>query len=407
VSPAPTLKTQTAQATSTRSANTFRKTLVAAQVAITLLLLTTSGLLVKSLVNLARADLGFRADHLATFGLMPGRGGVGAEEAERIHDELIERLTALPGVSLVSTAQAAVVADHRITSTIAIEGYTPEAGQKNPSVHRNLTGPDYFRTMGIPLIAGREFTPGDNAAAPKVAIVNEAFARKFMPDRNPIGSHIDKDGLWRIVGVVKDSSYEGIRQAPPPTFFLPLLQNEQWFGFRVYVRTSTPPENLLGLLRREAAAVAPLLPVIELKTLEMQLEENTYAERIVSSLASAFAGLAVLLAAIGLYGVLAFSVSRRRREIGIRIALGAESAQVRSLVAREVAAVMLIGTAAGLAAASVASRSFESFLYELGHLDALTYVFAVAVLWSTALAAAYMPIRRAVRIDPITALRYE
>ena len=138
----------------------------------------------------------------------------------------------------------------------------------------------------------------------------------------------------------------------------------------------------------------------------MQLEENTYAERIVSALASAFAGLAVLLAAIGLYGVLAFSVSRRRREIGIRIALGAESAQVGSLVAREVAAVMLIGSAVGLAATSVVSRSFETFLYELGHLDALTYVFAAAVLWSTALAG-YMPIRRAVRIDPITALRYE
>jgi predicted permease len=408
VSVAPTLKSQAGQSTLGRSANTFRKTLVTAQVAITLLLLTTSGLLVKSLVNLARIDLGFKTEHLATFGLFPGMAGFSPEQSEQLHDALTERLAAIPGVSLVSTAQAAVVADQRITSTIAIEGFTPEPGQKNPSVHRNLTGTNYFRTMGVPLAAGREFTLADNSSAPKVAIVNEAFARKFLSDRNAIGAHIEQQGQqWRIVGIVRDSAYEGIRQAPPPAFYLPLSQSGSWFGFRFYVRTATPPEGLLGVLQREAAAVAPSLPVVELKTVEMQLQENTYGERIVSILTSAFAGLAVLLAAIGLYGVLAFSVSRRRREIGIRMALGAESSHVPALVAREVTAVMLIGTGSGLVAAAFAARSLEPFLYRLSHLDPLTYVGAIAVLWSTAVAAAYMPTRRAVRIDPIAALRYE
>jgi predicted lysophospholipase L1 biosynthesis ABC-type transport system permease subunit len=210
-----------------------------------------------------------------------------------------------------------------------------------------------------------------------------------------------------IVGVVKDAKYSSIREEPPSTFYPALQQSTRWFQLHFYLRTAVPPETIGHLIQREVAALDPNLPIRDLKTMETQLEENTFAERLFSVLAGTFAGLATVLAAIGLYGVLAFNVARRTREIGIRMALGAESGHVRGLVVREVGLMLAIGTAAGAGLAAAAGKLVQSMLYEMKPWDATVYGAAALLLWLVALGAAYIPARRATTVDPMVALRYE
>ena len=403
------LKGQAGQVSMPRSATAFRKALVTLQVAITLLLLITSGLFVTTLVNLSRIDLGMRTDHLATFGVFPRMNRYSDTQTAQLHQRLTERLAAIPGVTLVSTAQTPRLTGSAPRTNIGVEGYSTEDGRNNPTVHVNWIGEAYFRTMGIPLITGREFTPADNAGGSKVAIVNEAFGRKFLPvDRSVLGAHItERNEPWRIVGVVKNAAEASMREMPQPAFYKPLRQTARWGPFHFYMRTTIPPENALAVVRREVAAVEPTLPIRALKTMETQLAENTYAERILSTLTSTFAALATLLAVVGLYGVLAYSVARRRREFGIRMALGAESSHIRRLVTREVAAVMIVGTCVGLGSAAVVGQLIRSALYGLEPWNAQVYLAAVAIVWSAALTAAYLPARRAARLNPVAALRHE
>jgi predicted permease len=401
------LKDQAGQISSSGSANAFRKTLVTGQVAISLLLLITAGLFLKTLVNLTRIDLGIRVDHLISFSVLPKLSGYTDERIRQLHDQLMERLAAIPGVSLVSTSVVPVIAGSTSRTTITIEGYTP-AGDERPGVNINEVGPGYFQTLGMPLVSGREFNTSDNVSAPPVTVVNEAFVREYLPNQNPLGRHIDRSNRqMQIVGVVADANYASMRETPPATFYTPLPQAQRWYVVRFYLRTAVPPESTIPLIHREVAALDPNLPVGQMKTMEMQLEENMFAERILSFLAAAFAGLATLLAAVGLYGVLAYNIERRTREIGIRMALGANAYHVRGLVLREVGMMILLGTIAGLTVAAAASQYIQSILYGLEPTDLATYVTAAAMVWLVALGSAYVPARRATNVDPMEALRHE
>jgi putative ABC transport system permease protein len=408
----PALKSQSGQSSSAGSANKFRKSLVTAQVAISLLLLICAGLFARSLANLSNIDLGLRVDHLLTFSISPKLNKYTDERAAQFYDQLTQRLASIPGTRLVSAANTPAIAGDTSTTNVTVEGYTPSPDESTDS-NQDVIGPDYFRTMGTPLIAGREFTPADNLAAPKVAIVNEAFVRHFLPNRNPLGHRLargagDKVKLdIEIVGVVKDAKYADMGAATPRAYYLPYRQNKQQGDLYFYIRTAIEPQQVAEQIRRVVAALDANLPIRDLKTMQNQIEENLFAERLLSSLTEWFAGLATVLAAIGLYGVLAYNVSRRTREIGIRMALGAEAAHVRGLVIREVTFTLLIGTAIGLASAAGAGTLIGSQLYGLQYWDPSIYGLASLVLWSIALAAAYLPTRRATNVDPMVALRDE
>jgi putative ABC transport system permease protein len=262
--------------------------------------------------------------------------------------------------------------------------------------------------LGMPLIAGREFTRADNLSAPKIAVVNEAFVRHFWLNQNPLGRHLERNKTSiEVVGVVKDARYADMKEPPPPVFYLPLEQATRWSFLVYYLRTAIDPERTAPEIHREVAALDPNLPIRQLKTMQTQIDENMYGQHLLSVLTTSFAALATVLAAVGLYGVLAFNVTRRTREIGIRMALGADSGSVRGLVAREVALMLVLGTIAGAGAAAAAGKLVESFLFGMKPWDALVYALAAGTLWLIAAGAACLPVRRATRVDPTVALRYE
>ncbi len=404
------LKDQAGQVSSGGSANSFRKTLVTTQIAVSLLLLISAGLFGKSLVNLANVDLGVRVDHLMTFSVMPKLNQYTDQRIASFHDQLLQKLSGIPGVQTVSAAQVPAIADNWWSTSIRVEGYNapPDNG---PESNYSAVSPGYFRTMGVPLITGREFRNQDTATAPKVALVNEAFVRKFWPNQSPLGRHLGRgsgnDLNIEVVGVVKDSKYASMKEPPPPVFYTPLEQNTRWNEVYYYLRTAVPPDRVGSLIRREVATLDPNLPIREMKTMEGQIEENMFSERLLSTLTATFAGLATLLAAVGLYGVLAFNVARRTREIGIRMALGANAGRVRRMVLREVALLLAIGSLAGVGGAAAAAKLVGSFLFGMKPWDPAISAGAAAGLWAIALGAAYLPMRRAVRVDPMVALRYE
>jgi predicted permease len=406
------LKSQSGQSGSTGSANTFRKSLVTAQVAISLLLLISAGLFARTLKNLSSIDLGVKVDHLLSFSISPKLNKYTDQSAAQLYDRLTERLAAIPGTKLVSAAIMAAIAGNTASENITVPGYAPPTDEA-ADTNVNAVGSDYFRTMGMPLIAGREFTPADNLAAPKVAVVNEAFVRHFLANQNPLGHYFSQGGGDKvkpdieIVGVVKDAKYADVREAPPRTLYLPYRQSKLQDSLYFYVRTAIDPRPFAAQIRREVAALDSNLPIRDLKTMQAQIDENLFNERLLSVLTASFAGLATVLAAIGLYGVLAYNVSRRSREIGIRMALGAEAGHVRGLVIREVAVMLAIGTVIGLGSAAGAGTLIRSQLYGLEYWDPAIYVCAAIVLWIVALAAAYIPTRRATNVDPMIALRDE
>ena len=364
------LKEQAGQFSATSSAHLFRKMLGTAQVGISLLLLISAGLFAKTLVKLRNIDPGIQVDHLISFSIVPKLNGYGDERIRELHKRL-------GAAGRDPRREVGILGGHTINyglrsgTYIEVSGYQPQPGDEVDEKHvlsdTNRVGADYFRTMGIPLEAGREFTRADTASAPKVAVVNEAFVRHFFAGRNPVGRYIDDSGKMDIVvvGVVKDATYDKMRDAPTPVFFRPILQQRRLREMYFYLRTAVDPEHMASSIRREVRAVDPTLPIGEVATMQAQIDQNIFDERAASMLTGAFAGLATLLAAIGLYGVLAFNVARRTREIGIRMALGAEPGRVRGLVIRKVLGMLVIGSLAGVGAALAAGRLIESYLYQM------------------------------------------
>ena len=405
-----TIRANTGQPSGARAAARFRTSLVTAQIALSMALLISAGLFIKSLRNVARVDLGIKIDNLVVFGISPELNGYSRERSRTFFARVEEELAAIPGVTGVSASLIPVLANSNWGSDVNVQGFKKEP-DTDANARYNEVGAGYFRTLGIPLLAGREFTDADNLGSPKVAIVNEAFAKKFGLGRDAVGKRMgsgDKDELdMEIVGLVQNSKYSEVKQEVPPLFFAPYRQDSTVGAMNFYVRTSLSPEQLVRTIPPVIAKLDPNLPVEELKTVPQQARENVFLDRMISTLAAAFAVLATLLAAVGLYGVLAYTVAQRTREIGVRMALGADGGRVRGMVLRQVGLMTLIGGALGVAAALALGRAAQSLLFELQGHDPAVFVAAAVVLAVVALGAGYLPARRASQVEPMQALRYE
>jgi predicted permease len=375
-------------------------------------LLISAGLFIQSLRNISRVDLGIHVDNVVEFGVSPARSAYDDVRTTALYDRIEQALAALPGVSGVTSSTVALFAGNNRSRGVSVEGFRKEPDTDDGSRY-SVVGPNYFHVLGVPLLAGRDFTAADDAGAARVAIVNEAFAKKFNLGRNAVGKHMSvyNDSLnIEIVGLAKDSKYSQVKDKIPPVFVLPWRQagsNYDLGSDNFYVRTALPPDEALGALRSVMKTIDPNLPLEKLETLPQQVRENVYLDRMISTLTVAFALLATILAAIGLYGVLAYSVAQRTREIGVRMALGADAGSVRGLVLRQVGVMTAVGGAIGIAGAIGLGRAAQSLLYELQGYNPVVIVASAAVLSMVALAAGLLPAIRASRIDPMQALRYE
>ena len=390
----------------------FRKALVAAQTGLSLLLMVGAGLFARSLYNLKNQDLGFRADHLLTFDVNPQLNGYNAPRIFSLYDRLLSAISSQPGVRSVALSRLGLLAGNSSGSNITVAGYHDQEGEDmNPN--RDSVSPGYFSALGIPLIAGREFTAADGQGAPKVAVVNEKFAHYFFGNENAVGRWFGFGGGngtkldIQIVGVAKDGKYAGVRQKLPRFVYLPFLQEEDPGGATFYIRTSQDPARIAGAARREVQRQDASLPVTNLVTMEQQINDNIWLDRLVAALSMGFGLLATVLAAIGLYGVLAFMVARRTREIGIRLAVGATQATILRLVMAEVSMVAGAGIVIAIPVSLMLTRYLKSQLFGLSTTDPLTFVAAALFLALVGLIAAYFPARRAMRVDPVRALRWE
>jgi len=406
--PAPALK-DTGSHSATASALRSKRVLVVAQVALSLLLLIGSGLFLRSLANLTTLDPGFRTENLISFSVDAPLSGYKLEQAPLIYTALQERISAMPGVNSVAIAENYLLSGNQWSMTVGVQGYQPKEGENmNPTA--NTVSERFFSGMGIPLTRGREFSRADTAASPKVAIVNESFVKHFFGSENPLGRQFgigrNNTGL-EIVGVVKDGKMTSLREEVRDRIYLPVSQGPELGQVSFYVRTFHDPEPMINTLRRETAAAYPGLAFFDPKTMDQQIRESLTSDRLVAGLCGAFGSVATLLAALGLYGVMAWSVARRTRELGLRTALGAQQGRILTMVLREVALLAGIGIAIGLPVALSLARLVSTQLFGLTPTDPLTMGASMAVLFLVALLAGYLPARRASRVDPLVALRYE
>jgi putative ABC transport system permease protein len=401
-----------------RAANRFRASLATSQVALATALLATAGLFVVSLVNLARTELGIQREGLVTFRLSPYLNGYTRERAQALFDRVEEDLEGVPGVVSVTTSTVPLLANSNWQNNITVEGF--DAGPDADTVVAVArVGFDYFRTMGIPMLAGREFTRTDSEGAPRVAVVNEAFGRKFNLGTNVIGKRLamgrgnDKPLDIEIVGLVRDAKYSDAREPAPPQLVMSYRQPDapdrqaNVGPLTFYVRTTSDSGALLAgippLIKRHDAN----LPVVNLRSMDDQIWDNTTPQRVLGTLSSSFAGVAIVLAAIGLYAVLSYGVAQRLREIGIRMALGAQPRDVRSLVLTQVVRMTVIGGVVGAALAFGLGRLGEALFFGVRGYDAAVVGGAVLLVGMVAAAAGALPIRRATSVNPIQALRSE
>ncbi|MBZ5536347.1 MAG: ABC transporter permease [Acidobacteriia bacterium] len=407
-----TLQGQGAAVSNSLSHVRLRKGLIVSQVALTAVLLIVAGLFARSLDNLKRLSLGVRIDHVIQFSIAPELNRYTPPQTLSLFDRMRAGIGALPGVRSVSTAEVPVFDNSDMGSNITVQGYAPHE-EEDMHVFKNWVGPDYFSTMGTPLIAGREFNEGDRAEAPKVAIINETMARRFFAGRNPIGGRFAFGAGHNtlpdieIVGLVKDSKHTSLRSEIHPFVCLPYEQDTKLGGITFYVRTAMEPAAMLETLRHTVERFDPNLPLYDLKTLQNKVDESLFSDRLLTFLSLCFGVLAALLAAVGLYGVMTYTVTRRTREIGMRVALGATRENVAWLILREVARMTGVGLTIGLAAAFALGRLIESQLFGIRASDPLVFVLAAVLLAAVALLAGYLPAHRATRVDPMVALRCE
>ena len=398
------------QITGHRGAARFRAALVTVQIALATALLVGAGLFMKSLINVTRVDLGVKVDNVVTFGISPDRTGYDSVRSALLFERVEETLSGIPGVTGVTSSLVPLLAGSNWGTDVEVQGF-----QSGPDIDNNSrfneVGAGYFSTLGVQLLSGREFTTGDRQGTGRVAVVNEAFTKKFHLGQDAVGKFMSSSGRdslnIQIVGVIQNTKYSEVKQEVPALFYTPWRQDPHVGFLRFYVRTSLPPEGLTRDIPGIMKQIDPGLPVEDLKTMPEQIRENVFLDRMISILSACFAVLATLLAAVGLYGVLAYTVAQRTREIGVRMALGADALRVRLMVMRQVGTMIAVGLGVGVAGAIGVGRAASSLLYGLKGHDPVVFSAAVLVLVLVALSAGYLPALRASRVHPMQALRYD
>ncbi|MGO8817215.1 MAG: ABC transporter permease [Terriglobia bacterium] len=401
----------------------LRKALVAAQVSLSLLLLIGAGLFLRTLKNLSNLGPGFPAERLLGFSIDPSLNGYTPEQMKVFYQQLTDNIRATPGVQSVALASVRILENNEWDSSMTVEGYTPAKMEDRAEPFMNQISPNYFATLGVPIVLGRDFTPNDNREVkngpqpddwtPTTVMINEKFAKRFFAGKNPIGRHLGfgiDPGThtdMEIIGVVKDIKYTNLRDEIPEQAFVPYMGAHFLGGMTVYLRTAYDPDHVMPQVRAKVHELDSDLPIYEVRTTEAQISNSLSTERMIASLSTVFGLLATLLAAIGLYGVMAYSVAQRKREIGIRMALGAEPGTVIWMVMRDVLLLIGIGIAVGVPAALALMQMVATQLYGLSAHDPSTLTYATAALALVACAAGYLPALRASRLHPMVALRYE
>jgi predicted permease len=386
------------------------KGLVTVQIALSAILLVGAGLFVRTLVNLGHAELGFREDHLLLFRVNPPRTVHVDGQRLAMYRRLEAKLAAIPGVKSVTMTDIALIGDGNSGATFHVSGRPREKGERR--IQTNSVSREFFRTMGIAILRGRGFGAQDTATSPKVAVINQTLARKYFPNEDPVGKTFVTDfddfaAPLTIVGVAADSKHADLRSEIPPTFYAFYEQRVEPGRMMVALHTEQDPASVLPAARAVVAEVDRDLPLTDVRTMQEQVKLTTTNERIFAQLTSGFGVLALVLASIGIYGIMAYTVARRTGEIGIRMALGARSGQVLTMVLREVSWMALAGVALGVCAAVGLGRLVSSMLYGLKASDPLTLAGIGGLLILIALLAGLGPARRAARIDPVQALRHE
>jgi putative ABC transport system permease protein len=389
----------------------LRGLLVVTQTALALVLLTGAGLMLKSFIKLRQVELGFEPSHAIMFTIAPAFNRL--SEGQRVNDyyqQMIDSLKTIPGVTSAGAMTGAPLGGSFMTSPVLIAGRPAPA---NPDTQRalvNAISPEYFRAVGAPLKQGRYFTEGDNEGSPRVAVINETLAQRYFPNENPVGQRISLRGEaskpYEIVGVVADIKQSGMEHETRPAFFVSFRQKEVAF-MNLVVRSTVEPSTLIPALRSRVWAVDKYAPITRIRTLEQVVSDSVAQPRFYTLLLALFAVVAVILAAIGLYGVMSYAVSRRTQEIGIRLSLGAEPQRILRMILGQSLVLILIGVAAGLAAAFALTRLMETLLFGVKPTDPVTFALISLTLIVVALLACLIPARRAMKVDPMVALRCE
>jgi predicted permease len=406
------IRSTAGQPSGARSASRFRIALATTQIALSTMLLILAGLFTKSLMNVSRVELGINTERLVAFGLSPERNGYTPERSKALFERVEDELAAVPGVSGAAAALVPLLANNNWGNGVAVQGFKADADTDTNSMY-NEVSPGYFGTVGMRILDGRDFTRGDSENGPKVAIVNQAFARKFNLTGHVVGTRMsassgsDAKLDIEIVGLVKDAKYSSVKREIEPVYFTPYRQDKELGSVAFYARTRLDESALLQAIPRLIARIDPNLPVESPRSMERQVKENVGVDRVISILSAAFAIIATLLAAVGLYGVLAYTVAQRTREIGLRMALGAAPTRVRAMVMRQVGVMTVIGGAIGLAAAIGLGKLAESLLYQLKGWDPIVLAVSAVALTLVALGAGFIPALRASQVEPMIALRYE
>jgi predicted permease len=404
-----TLK-DSAQTTTRRRKGLGGKAIVAFQISLSTLLVVGAGLFLRTLVALNSIDVGFRTDHLILLEVAPPAQRYGAGRDVRLHQRLEQGFAALPGVQGVAPSSTAYIADNMSNDDFVPEG-AAETGDHGGAEDVNVVGNAFFQTMGIPIIAGRSFGPQDTVSSQKVAIVNETLAKKRFPNMNAVGKRFrtagNADAWVLIVGLCRDTRYATLRDPAPPQFFMPYVQQAEVGGMTYAIRAELPPGRLLAALRNVMQQADRDLPIIDIRTQREQIDANMQMERTLAALTAGFGVLALALACVGIYGIMAYSVANRKNEIGIRLALGAQPGQVRGMIMRESTWLAVAGITVGVGAALLLTRLVKSMLYAIQTYDPTTMAAGILVLLAVALAASWIPARRAGRVQPIDALRHE
>ncbi|HET7563535.1 MAG TPA: FtsX-like permease family protein, partial [Gemmatimonadaceae bacterium] len=387
----------------------FLQGAVVVQVALALVLLLGSGLVIRSLANLLESDPGFRADQVMTMQISIG-GAHYATPASRLalHDEILDRLRAIPGVQSVGTAWGLPFTDFGSSSPFRVVGHPPVTGDVQPHADMWYVGGDYFRTMGIQLVEGRTFSPTDVEGAQQVSIIDETLAKQFFPNEDPIGKQIVQGMGTTIVGVVRSVKKSDLGAPDKATVYYPFPQVSWAIGtMSLAVRSTLPPSTVANLVRSTIRDLDKDMPVTDIMPMQERVDHSLGARRLAMSVLAGFAALSLVLAVLGLYGVLSYGVSQRRHEIGIRLALGAETGDVVRLVVRNGLLLVVLGLAIGSAVFLGLGQLMTALLYGVGTHDPLTLVAGIVLLGLTALVACWVPARRAARVDPVDALRVE